>query len=545
MKRWLILVCLLAAPLFGADLNFDEISRVVIQSGGRKKPLDTFASEALLTITGRKAVRDPETGARLAPMDTALSMWLGTRKWADAPIILVSPASLKQALGLPSTERLFSFNSLIDNQALRDLIKKAEAKRARDEERLPLEKDAESVLVRMELMHTLLSGEAFAVVPDPQSANGKWHLLQNTAMVHGPENSTRLASIFERVAGAYRKRNADGFQAACVELRGALAGLAPGIYPAASQIDREVHYNRMHPFRWAWILYGVAFFVLMVPKWEKAGAGLFALGLAAHIYGLVLRCLIAGRPPVTNMYESVIWVSLGASAFALLFASIYRARIYLLAAAPLAVLGLILADSFPSVLNPSIAPLPPVLRDNFWLVVHVLTITLSYAAFAVAMGLGHAILGRYLFKPSSIGEESPIHHLLYRVLQIGIVLLAAGTILGGVWANYSWGRFWGWDPKETWALIALLLYIFALHGKLTGWWGNFGMAVAAAVCFNGVLMAWYGVNFVLGKGLHSYGFGGGGAAWVGIAVALDMIFVGACITARLRSVRRSPAAVAT
>jgi ABC-type transport system involved in cytochrome c biogenesis permease subunit len=212
-----------------------------------------------------------------------------------------------------------------------------------------------------------------------------------------------------------------------------------------------------------------------------------------------------------------------------------------MAAAPLAVLGLILADSFPSVLNPSIAPLPPVLRDNFWLVIHVLTITLGYAAFAVAMGLGHAILGRYLFKPASIGEESHVHHLLYRVLQIGIVLLAAGTILGGVWAYYSWGRFWGWDPKETWALIALLLYIFALHGKLAGWWGNFGMAVAATVCFNGVLMAWYGVNFVLGKGLHSYGFGGGGAGWVAMAVALDLIFVGACITARLRSIRSAHA----
>ena len=236
---------------------------------------------------------------------------------------------------------------------------------------------------------------------------------------------------------------------------------------------------------------------------------------------------------MTNMYESVVWVSLGVILFALIFSGIHRVRVYLLAAAPLAVMGLILADMLPSVLNPSIGPLPPVLRDNVWLVVHVLTITLGYAAFAPAMGVGHIILGRYLFKPGSMDEKSPLHHLLYRVLQIGVLLLGAGTILGGVWANYSWGRFWGWDPKETWALIALLLYIFAIHGRMAGWWGNFGLSVAATVCFNGVLMAWYGVNFVLGKGLHSYGFGGGGVEWVGSLVALDLVFVGLCVAARI------------
>jgi hypothetical protein len=137
-----------------------------------------------------------------------------------------------------------------------------------------------------------------------------------------------------------------------------------------------------------------------------------------------------------------------------------------------------------------------------------------------------------------VDDNSFIHHLLYRALQIGVLLLAAGTILGGVWANYSWGRFWGWDPKETWALFALLLYIFALHGKIAGWWRNFGMAVAAAISFNGVLMAWYGVNFVLGKGLHSYGFsGGGGLKWVALIVAADLLFVGICIIARVRTAR--------
>ena len=122
-------------------------------------------------------------------------------------------------------------------------------------------------------------------------------------------------------------------------------------------------------------------------------------------------------------------------------------------------------------------------------------------------------------------------------------LLAAGTILGGVWANYSWGRFWGWDPKETWALIALLCYILTLHGRLAGWWTQFGLVVASVVCFLAVLMAWYGVNFVFGKGLHSYGFGLGGEMYVASFVVADLLFVGFAIWRYRRSRGTAPARV--
>ena len=115
----------------------------------------------------------------------------------------------------------------------------------------------------------------------------------------------------------------------------------------------------------------------------------------------------------------------------------------------------------------------------------------------------------------------------YRAMQVGVWLLAAGTILGGVWADYSWGRFWGWDPKEVWALIALLGYLAVLHAKHGGWVHQFGLAALCAFCFSLVVMAWYGVNFVLGAGLHSYGFGGGGTPFVVSAVCLQAVWVAA------------------
>ena len=220
---------------------------------------------------------------------------------------------------------------------------------------------------------------------------------------------------------------------------------------------------------------------------------------------------IAGRPPVTNMYESVVWVAFGTIFFALVFEAIYRSRYFLLGAVPVAVVSLILADTQTLALDRSINPLVPVLRDNFWLTTHVLTITLSYAAFALALGnwphrLAQGYQREQRLRPS-------LYNYLYRTLQVGVLLLATGTILGGVWANYSWGRFWDWDPKETWALITLLGYLIVLHGRIAGKWAGFGMAVGAVLAFQGVLMAWYGVNFVLGVGLHSYGFGTGGFVW--------------------------------
>ena len=227
------------------------------------------------------------------------------------------------------------------------------------------------------------------------------------------------------------------------------------------------------------------------------------------------------------MYESVVYVGLGIAVFGLIFELIYRKQFILTAAAALATIALILADNCPAVLDASLRPLQPVLRSNFWLVTHVMTITLSYAALALALGIGNITLGYYLM---GSGDQPTIRSLTdftYRALQVGVLLLAAGTILGGVWADYSWGRFWGWDPKEVWALVALLGYLAVLHARFAGWIRDFGVAALSVICFSLVVMAWYGVNFVLGAGLHSYGFGGGGAPYVFGAIGLQSLFVAA------------------
>jgi ABC-type transport system involved in cytochrome c biogenesis permease subunit len=209
-----------------------------------------------------------------------------------------------------------------------------------------------------------------------------------------------------------------------------------------------------------------------------------------------------------------------------------------------------------TVLNANFEPLQPVLRDNVWLTIHVLTIVASYGAGALAWGLGMMALGAYLFgryrdpaahsefsdgrRPAGdAGEETAgrrgpemcdvLAGFIYRSVQVAVLLLAAGTILGGLWADVSWGRFWGWDPKEVWALISLLVYLAILHGRYAGWIGKFGLVTGTVLGATAITMSWYGVNFVLGVGLHSYGFveGRQGQHWVFLAIGLNWLFAGA------------------
>jgi cytochrome c-type biogenesis protein CcsB len=417
-----------------------------------------------------------------------------------------------------------------------------------------------AVTERLGLFAHIMDGSAFLLVPAPEKTTDPWVVPPAFAQHYNGTQFAPVQTQLQTMANSYVRGDGFAFGRAANQLRDGLRALSPKIYPEESQLRLEYFYNHWDGFyRAAWA-YGIALVLLAIAHLRQrshaahraaateasakrsylkiVGVIIAIVGLLFHASGIAMRCMIAGRPPVTNMYESIIWVSFAVSFFGMIFFARYRTPVYLLAALPVSLVALLLVHQMPIAMPSSIDPLVPVLRDNFWLTIHVLTITLSYAAFALAMGFGHILLWRYARNPVSARADQPMHFWLYRVLQLGVILLAAGTILGGVWANYSWGRFWGWDPKETWALIALLCYILTLHGRLAGWWTQFGLVVASVVCFLAVLMAWYGVNFVLGKGLHSYGFGLGGETYVVSFVIADLLFVGFAIW-RYRS-SRSP-----
>lgn len=537
MKRFFSLLpaLLLFLPVWlSAQVDPTTLDGLVIQSGGRQKPFGVFTAETLQSLTGKKEFK-PSFSEKILPAgEVLLEIWFNPQKWSKEEIILVDYQPLRKLLGMDGKKKLASFESIVSNQEfVRAFESLQKQKRQKPNDKLdPLQKDVESVSGRLHIFEGLVSGDAYRVIPPAPNGSIEFIPVQLLGSAYQKEQALPVAEAFDQMRSAYLKNDPSEFKVAATRFK----ELAGGINPAASISPWKVHlenfYFKFHPFRWAWIAYLGAFVSLLAIMNQKKGYriawALVLTGLLLQISGFVMRIIISERAPVTNMYETVIWLSFGVSIFAIILEWKYRCRYYLLGALPVSILSLLLADSLPNVLNDSIRPLMPVLQHNFWLTVHVLMITSSYAAFALALGVAHIILGKVLFSKKHTIEAS-LYNYLYKTIQIGVLLLAIGTILGGVWANYSWGRFWDWDPKETWALVAFMSYLFILHGRIAGWWGGFGLAIGSVIGFMAILMAWYGVNFVLGVGLHSYGFGAGGIEYALAFVIAELIFAGAAL----------------
>ena len=553
MNRSLLIPSLLAlslqAPLAahaagGADLA--PLRLVAIQDGGRVKPLDTYARELARRVQGAKPF-GLERVAGLEPVEWLLASLASPERWQAEAVVRATHAGLRQAAGLPAGRDHFSLEELAAHQGLRAAVSAARAKLDADQELDPIDREVlelESTLVDYQ---GVMTGESLRVIPHPDDAKAAWFSLADLQSAEAADipQLGRVRALAGAMTEAYRASDLGGVATAARGLSSRLAELAPAVYPDAKGLRMEVHYNTLQPFRTAWVLYLAAFLVLLASfplasrKLTLAGYAVLLAGFLLNSYGMLLRVLISGRPPVTNMYETIVFVAWGGVLFALVFEAFYKTHVFAACAAGLGAVALVIACSVP-IFDGAISPLVPVLRDNMWLTVHVLTIMLGYAAFTLAMGIGHLNLGLYFFRPGDAALLKRLSLFLYRSLQVGTLLLAVGTLLGGVWASYSWGRFWGWDPKETWALIALLGYLALLHGRFAGWIKDFGMAVGSIVGYLLVLMAWYGVNYVLGTGLHSYGFGSGGYWYVGSFVAFELLVIAAAALRR-RSFSAPPA----
>ena len=571
---------LAGAPIDNAAINWQIWQSQPVQNGGRQKPLDTLAWETLLLTSNLASVVDSETGQQLNPTALYLTMffeWTGwdherkdslllskdwgsqyfylhqADRWDKTPLLRVDFPELKQMIGMPEHVKyvapaILATASIVDPRTQkstpfpawgRTLLESKEAGNSLSQ----LEAKGLELANRLVAYQTERMGMGLGIVPSGKADDAKWLsvgelLLTKFDDSNDPQGHYRHAqTLLWQARSAFRSGNGQKFNLASEELGTVLRtiGSTSQSYPSEFKIDLEVAYNHLKPFHFAWVLMmlaTVAMLLHMGSHWTMfywSALGSYGLGMAALLVGFSMRVIISGRPPVTNMYESVIYVGSGVAIFGFVFEAIYRNRYVLTAAAAVATISLILADNCPAILDPGVHPLEPVLRSNFWLVTHVMTITLSYAAFALALGIANVTLGYFLLRSDKADTIRALSQLTYRAIQVGVLLLAAGIILGGVWADYSWGRFWGWDPKEVWALVALLGYLAVLHARLGGAVGHRGLAVMSVVCFSLVVMAWYGVNFVLGAGLHSYGFGDGGQGFVFLAIFFQWLYAGIAI----------------
>ena len=569
-SRWIVSflsllagLLLLAPSAEARSEGLNELALLPVQDNGRIKPFETFARESLHLIYGRENYRSPgrdgQESVRRVAMEVVPTWMMAGDFWDQQPIVEVKLKALKDALGLEATRDHYTPFELFKNPRLQLVFQELAVYRESKKKLDPYNQAASRLESQLGVYQGIKDATWLRVLPPTPEVVAEHAEKAKEGLVI-PDAWTPVASLegdlkekFAKILSSYVQAlpNREGvvdaqgsanLKDAVLDFKKAAHAVNADLYPSLNEgfygpMRAEVHYETFHPFMWAWIIYLLSALAMTV-AWNAKSAGVIAkfysvswalagVAFLIHTYGFGLRTYLTGRPPVSNMYETVVWVSWGTILFAMYFEWKYRSRYMLLAGALVAVFCNIVSDLSTHILDGTLQPLEPVLRSNLWLIVHVLTITISYSAFFLAWALANFGL-TMVFRGDSYSSPRvrDLVQACYRSLQIGVVLLAAGTILGGVWADYSWGRFWGWDPKETWALIALLGYLAILHARLVGLIRERGMLVGSIVAFNLVIMAWYGVNFVLGAGLHSYGFGAGGVEYVTAFVLLNLAYVG-------------------
>ncbi len=537
---FVLLSVLLSVQIFASPGEL--IRSLPVQDGGRIKPYDSFAKETLELIYGKSAYKRQSNGQYEQKSEPAyliiLSFVLAPESWLKIPLFEVTHLDVKNKLKLPLDQKHFTGDQIFKNENFSNLIQELADQRQSKEKLTPYFQALQRIENQLYVFRELSSGRLMKILPSPDSDH--WISIADLSEKMQPyfiqisQNfAKRLGEISDNTENKKNESvHAMAFDESVQKFKDMAAAEYPEKYGRSSKVQTEVFYNDLHPFRWTYIIYLLSALVLLFSWIKSVDIGIqiawfFAIfGFVLHTSGFLFRVYLAERPPVTNMYETVIWMSWGCILFSIILEKIYKFKFILFAGMLVGICSMVIADNAPAVLDPSIQPLEAVLRSNYWLIIHVMTICISYSAFALAWSLGNIGLIYYFLDEIKHKENiQKIATAIYRSIQIGVAFLTPGIILGGIWADYSWGRFWGWDPKETWALIALMGYIIVLHARLINWLQNFGIVVSAVMTFSLVIMAWYGVNFVLGAGLHSYGFGAGGVEYVSAVLLLQMIFV--------------------
>ncbi len=564
MRLWilplLLWLCASACPQASAADEWQrELGLVAIQDGGRVMPLEGYARRLAAKITGRErwsGGRGPESYSGREPVALLCDLLFTGETIIATPLIGLENRPFMERVGLDPQRKFFSAREIAGCKGINDLLQEFSRAQQTDPDARAdsVQRRALELFDAANRIASLASGERLAIVP---SEPGK--AFRSVGLSGGDVGTEGVRDSLVRLRDAYV--SGSGLDEAVENLRSAIrsAGTLPP--QEARRVDLENFYLRHDPWRNTQLLYGLAvvFFgvsrLFMRRLMIALALGATALGVLEHALGLSLRVMILNRAPVSNTFEALLWMGLVGIAIGAVAQAINRKSYYLFGGVSAALLSVLFAGLVP--LTDRTNSLPAVLRSNYWLIVHVLTIVASYGVLAVAAVLGHVYLIREVLfaRRSTVTSAAPAPKLshpiiaqTYRTIQVGLLLLTAGTILGGVWAADSWGRFWGWDPKETWALISIVVYFAVLHARYVRWIGDFGLAACAVLGFVVIVWTFYGVNYVMATGLHSYGFGSGGEVWVALWAGAELALL---VVSRLRfasltrAARSAPHAPAT
>ncbi|WP_412471387.1 cytochrome c biogenesis protein [Halobacteriovorax sp. RT-1-4] len=488
-----ILLSLLIATSTLANVNFcnDELGKLPILQDGRIKPLTVHAKEVIHHLTGKykaKGYSSVDTFCLLSSKAFGL----------EAPFKLETKIEHKNAKKLLGGKSSMALDDLIDeNVTIRMAYQKEKVESG-------YKKELNRLLNKIALYQDITSGNNWQL-PVKMGNEISWEPVTNFLTKEKVDalaqvSSTPFKDVFAKAKKDY------------IEVKG-------------EKYLTEFLFDKLQLTKIAFALTLIGLAALVLFKKFGVALALSTLTIIVQTVYIALRVYISGRAPITNMYETVIFSGYGALLLSMIIGHLKNEKTYLYMGLAYNLCTLMMITFATNMVSPSISPLVPVLRDNFWLSTHVTTIIMSYGALALSWILANTILFKRAFTDFKVEDETYYNDLIYTTLKYGIIMLAAGIILGGVWADYSWGRFWGWDPKETWSLIVLCIYMAILHGKYTNWITNKSFSVLVAAAFMSVMMAWFGVNYILATGLHSYGFSQGGAYFLGTFFAVQTIFL--------------------
>lgn len=496
---------------------------------GRIEPVSTLSSEIVRKITHRA------TFFGLSPDEMVLSMMAHPEIWRSLPFILVSDKTLAAEFG--ASGKFVTIQQMFDaqgNYRIAEQVRAAYNKTPAFRNRI--EKEYIYVDERVNICFMVFGGSLFPMYPRSEKEL-KWYVPGAEAVEYSGGDSIFVKSGFQLLAQfVAEQKNLDALQVlqATAKFQQKYGG---DLIPSDKKKNIEIAYNKINPFKRIfpyYLMFGfLLLFVLLVNIFRQKPlhkvirytfSGIIFIGFLIHTAGLVVRWYISGHAPWSNGYESVVYV-----AWATMLAGFIFGRKYPLVIGTAAFLsGIALFVAHLSWMSPEVTNLVPVLK-SYWLAIHVAIITASYGFLGLSTFLGIlALILIVMRNKTNSGKVTGIIEQLTTINEmsatVGLYFLTVGTFLGGVWANESWGRYWGWDPKETWALITVVIYSFIVHMRLIpSLKGVFNYNVASILGFVSVLMTYFGVNYYL-SGLHSYGKGV--ADGVNPAVPASLVILG-------------------
>ena len=498
-----------------------KFGTLVIQDlGGRMKPANTYSSELLRKVSKYDSYQGLNSDQVL------LSILNGPAIWYNIPVIYLKRGndSIRKITGVDAKAKYASLISFFDEEGNYKIATQLEeAYRAGVPNQF--QKDFIEVDRRVNLLYSALEGKVLRIFPVTGDENNRWVSFPELEETNFKgTDSLYVNNVLPLYFQSLRAAKADGDYAQADELLESLKGFqlkfGEDVIPSQNKIEAEITYNKYDIFKklFSWYLYaGFLFFVFLIVQIFKDSSfvraaitffkGVTFVLFLLHTAGLIARWFISGHAPWSDAYESMIYVAWATVFFGLIFGR----KSNLTLASTTFVASMILMIAHWNWMDPAIANLQPVL-DSYWLMIHVAVIVGSYGPFALSMIIGVvALLLMILTKAKNkkkmelnIKELTIINELS---LTVGLIMLTIGNFLGGMWANESWGRYWGWDPKETWALISIMIYAFVIHMRLIpGLRGKWLFNLASILAFASIMMTYFGVNFYL-SGLHSYASG--------------------------------------